>query len=104
MFKRKALFYGNMVAANIRQDFEHYETTLDSRPFYTQLDAIKSKLQIKINEYVPLLPPGLPAPALHHMKHMFLLSDEPTWMLSADLMHLFFHQFFSPDQLAHRSD
>ena len=39
-------------------------------------------------------PPGLPAPALHHMKHMFLLSDEPTWMLSADLMHLFFHQFF----------
>ena len=49
-------------------------------------------------------PPGLPAPALHHMKHIFLLSDEPTWMLSADLMHLFFHQFFSPNQLAHRSD
>ena len=23
MYKRKALFYGNMVAANIRQDFEH---------------------------------------------------------------------------------
>ena len=58
------------------------------------MDAIKSKLQIKINEYVPLLPPGLPDSALHHMKHMFLLSDEPTWMLSADLMHLFFHQFF----------